>query len=73
MPNPLTTQTTIQSNPDSKIKGIVVYDVNGRVIRSVKNVNTNQFVLQRNNMPNGIYYVQIGFDKGNITKSIVVQ
>ena len=73
MPNPLTVQTTIQSNPDSKIKGIVVYDVNGRVIRSVKNVNTNQFVLQRNNMPNGIYYVQIVFDKGNITKSIVVQ
>ncbi len=72
MPNPVTTYTTIQTNIENKMKSITLFDINGKALGTSK-MNTNQYVLQRNNLPAGIYYLQIGFDKGVVTKSIVVQ
>lgn len=73
MPNPITSYTNILTSPEYKMKGIIIYDLNGRAVRSIKSINNNQYTLQRGDLGNGVYYLQIGFDKGTVTKPIVLQ
>lgn len=73
MPNPMTHQSELQTNPDYKMKRLTIYDINGRAIREVKQINSNHYTLERNALPQGVYYLQVGFDKGVITKSILIQ
>ena len=73
MPNPMTHQSELQTNPDYKMKRLTIYDINGRAVREVKQINSNHYTLERNALPQGVYYLQVGFDKGVITKSILIQ
>jgi hypothetical protein len=60
-PNPFLTQTTIRICSEVKIKdaGLVIVDVNGRTIRSVTGINSNEIILNRQDMPSGIYFYRI--------------
>ena len=55
------------------MKRLTIFDINGRAVREVKQINSNHYTLERNALPQGVYYLQVGFDKGVITKSILIQ
>jgi hypothetical protein len=72
-PNPITHYTSITSHIDHLIRRVTVYDANGRQLETISKVNTNQYTWQRNGLPTGLYYMQVGFDKGTITKPVLIQ
>lgn len=70
MPNPAKDFVTILSD-NRTIKGIVIYDAAGRTIKAIPNVNSNKYELQRNNLPAGVYYAQVRFEKENATVKLM--
>lgn len=73
MPNPMVSQTTLQTNRDFPMKSVTLYDINGRLIGKTGNLKTNNFLLERRGLPQGTYYIQIGFDKGVVVKPLLIQ
>lgn len=72
-PNPMVNQTVLQTNSSYPMKSITLYDVNGRMVGQTSRLNTSEFTIERRGMPQGTYFVQIAFDKGTITKSLLIQ
>ena len=65
-PNPMTSQTSFTTKIDNPIKGLVIYDVNGNVVRQINKINSSEYTLYRGDLSNGVYYVQFGFfDNGH--------
>ena len=58
-PNPFSTQTVISFGVQSNIDEIKIIDVNGRLVKQFKNINDNYFVLHKENLKSGLYYVHI--------------
>lgn len=71
-PNPFSLQTTIYFSNDELHK-IKIVDLLGKEIRSI-NIKGKQYVIERGQMPAGIYFVQTIGEKNNITnKKIIIQ
>ena len=62
-PNPATKQLTIQSA--SKIKSIKIYNLFGRLIKTVFSNNTLSQTINIENLTSGLYIVNVTSEKGN--------
>jgi acetyl esterase/lipase len=69
-PNPATTEVTITS-AEADILGFELYDVNGRRVRA-ENVNARRFILERNGLRAGAYFLQLSFDQGNVVRKVML-
>jgi hypothetical protein len=60
-PNPFSDNTTfvIQSNKPNESYSFELLDVLGKQVRFIKEINTREFQLSRNGLPNGIYFYKI--------------
>lgn len=61
VPNPFSTQTVVKisENTPLSIKGIFeLFDTNGRLVRT-ENYSKNEFILERQGLPAGIYFYKI--------------
>ncbi|MCB0706172.1 MAG: T9SS type A sorting domain-containing protein [Saprospiraceae bacterium] len=70
-PNPATQEVYLESGQDSPMLDVMVYDLSGRLLQSHMNQHTNEFILDRNNLPTGMYLVKIRFEKGMITQKLI--
>lgn len=73
-PNPLSTSTTIKvSNSNGSIQ-LKVYDVLGKLVKTL-NTNTNEIVLQKDNLKTGVYMLNIYSEDGSFqdTKKLIVK
>jgi len=61
-PNPATTQLTVELENLTSSYTITVYDQMGRLVRHESNLVDHYYELNRQNLPTGIYYVQLTFD-----------
>lgn len=61
-PNPAYDFVAIKSDKNM-IKGIVVYDASGRAVKAVGDINSYHYQLNRENLPEGVYYAQVRFEK----------
>ncbi len=68
-PNPNNGRFTI-NNEQLKIKNVYVYDVYGKLLKSVE-ANANTVDLDVRELSAGIYFVRISTDKGVVTKNFV--
>ena len=68
-PNPTTGQFTIE-NSELRIENVEVYDVYGKLIKTVK-VEDYKAVVDLTANASGIYFARIYTDKGMVTKQIV--
>lgn len=69
-PNPANEFVTIASESRT-IKGIVIYDSAGRTVKAIPDVNATKYELFRNNLPAGIYYAQVRFEKENASVKLI--
>jgi len=59
-PNPVSIRTTISfSNPDHSAYQLIIYDISGRVRRRVQNLYGESIILQRDDLPSGIYLIEL--------------
>jgi hypothetical protein len=59
-PNPMTTKAEIYfPNPNKEMHTIKVYSISGQEITSWENINTEVFSIERGNLANGMYIVEL--------------
>lgn len=67
-PNPAIDRLKIATNEDYPIQAYYVYDLEGRLVQAQVDMNSTNFEIQRNNLPSGLYLVDLRFAEGRITK-----
>ncbi|MBK7939312.1 MAG: T9SS type A sorting domain-containing protein [Lewinellaceae bacterium] len=73
LPNPAKTEINFLAQEDNQILSVELVDISGRTVRSFRNVNSNQFTIQREGMTAGIYIAKVQFREGLIAKKIVLE
>lgn len=69
-PSPAENQVTFSTASDYVINDVYVYDVQGRLVKAKTHVDSNNYNLERFNLPSGNYMVNLIFKQGMITKQI---
>jgi Leucine-rich repeat (LRR) protein len=69
-PNPVNSIVNINSNYNSTIKSVTLYDALGRLLLS-QEVNKSNFVLDTSNQDSGVYLLKIVTDNGSRIEKIV--
>ena len=68
-PNPASDILTIAT--ELRVEEIAIYDIYGRAVRQQVNETTGQQVVDVADLENGIYFINIKTDKGNIVKRFI--
>jgi ribosomal protein S11 len=58
-PNPFSDQTTLYLSVPYKHATLVIYNSFGQSIKEINNISERTITLQRDNLPSGIYFIQI--------------
>ncbi|WP_185956520.1 T9SS type A sorting domain-containing protein [Changchengzhania lutea] len=58
-PNPFSLQTTLQSDRFLKNVTMTVYNIQGQVVKEIKNISGQTVTLFRDNLPSGLYFIQM--------------
>lgn len=70
-PNPSSSDVNFISN-EEMIQSLDIVDIAGRNIRTVE-VNSNQYKLDRNDLSNGVYFVNMHFEAGSMTRKLILK
>lgn len=63
-PNPFSNFTTIKmEHPNISNHNLTLYNEQGQIVRTINNNNTNTIVIEKNNLPSGLYFFQITHKK----------
>ncbi len=72
-PNPSNNEVNFISESSEKILGFQLFDLSGRVIFEIDELNTTMFTLKRNQLSNGMYIAKLRFEEGLLTRRIVLK
>jgi hypothetical protein len=64
-PNPFTASTTIKPTADLQHANLQLYNAAGQIVRQIDNLSGSSISLERGDLPNGIYNIQL--KQGNAT------
>lgn len=67
-PNPATTELYITVSDETPIRSYAIYDISGRIVRNITDLNSSSVNLRRESLQNGMYFIKMNFDKGSLTK-----
>lgn len=71
-PNPATNQIQINGVADAKFVDLI--DANGRVVRHLNlRDNQNTILMNRNELPSGLYFIKVQFENSTSVKKILFQ
>jgi hypothetical protein len=70
-PNPAQSVISFESEIYNPIQSIELFDLSGRSINYVKNINSSNYQLNRGSIPNGMYIAKVKFEGGILSKKIV--
>jgi acetyl esterase/lipase len=71
-PNPAVDAVNFETE-NTPIRAIYVYDLSGRLVKAHTDINQNKFTMPRHVLNSGMYFAEIRFDKGVITKKIMFE
>lgn len=72
-PNPASYQLNLSVSDATPIQSIALYDISGRVMLNISDVNASHYTLRRDQLQNGIYIIRLQFEKGVISKKVVFE
>jgi len=58
-PNPFSSETTIKTNRNLNGADLTIYNTFGQEVKSIKNISGQTIKLHRDNLPGGIYFIQL--------------
>ena len=70
-PNPSKGKMTI-SLPDFEFFDLVIYDIMGKIVLSESKVS-QQYIIAENTLENGSFILQLIYEKGIITKKLIIE
>ncbi len=72
-PNPASNEVTLTVPSEFLMQGIELFDASGRMVRSMRSLNHSSAILDRGNLPNGIYTAKVYFAEGVMARMIVFE
>ncbi len=73
-PNPATNFFTLTvPNSNDRIQFVKLFDVSGKIILEMREINKAYITIDRQNLPAGLYTIKIGLSIGEITEKVVLQ
>lgn len=66
VPNPFSSQTTIQSSIALENGSLLVYNSIGQLMKTINNINGQQITFSRDNLPGGLYFAHLMQDNKSI-------
>ena len=68
-PNPFSSSTIIQTQANTILKDacLTVYNSFGQQVKQLKNISGQTIILQRDDLSNGLYYINLTQDNKTIT------
>lgn len=72
-PNPASLAVQISVSEETPVRSYAIYDISGRMVRNVTQVDASFIELQRESLHNGLYVVRLHFDQGIISKKIIFE
>lgn len=61
-PNPFVSVATLRTDKILENGTLTVYNINGQMVKQIKNISGQTITLHRDNLPGGIYYMQLTQD-----------
>lgn len=72
-PNPFSVQSNLQINGSLENASVVLYNQFGQAVKQITNITGQSVIIQRDNLPSGLYFVRlVENNKVIITKKIVI-
>ena len=73
-PNPFSTSATLQINSAFKIQNaeLCIYDLLGVEVKRVNHISAHEIKLNRDNLPSGVYFIQVRNNEQTITRKILI-
>ncbi len=73
-PNPARSAVTIETvGEEYRMKSIQIFDLSGREVKSIRNIDTNRKEVNNLDLPSGMYIVKARLDKGIVSQKLIVQ
>ncbi len=72
-PNPAQKFITFESDATNPIQGVEIFDLSGRSMKQVKNINNHFYQMDRGTLPNGLYIAKVKFEGGILSKKIILE
>jgi hypothetical protein len=72
-PNPATDYVVFRTDEDMPMKDIAVYNMEGKLLRVVMDINNHAYEFQRKNLAPGMYVVKLRFEDGILSKKLVIR
>ncbi len=69
-PNPAENYINFNAE-EAQILDLQLFDISGRMIKSIQNINSNNYQLNRGNIPPGIYIAKVRFEEGIIGEKVI--
>ncbi len=70
-PNPITSILSVSTSENIIVKNIVITDLQSKLVKESKNINSSNFQVDLSLLSGGIYMVHINSDNGTVTKKII--
>ncbi|MBK8053900.1 MAG: T9SS type A sorting domain-containing protein [Saprospiraceae bacterium] len=72
-PNPATSEINITVADNKPVKSYAIYDISGRMLRNMNDVNSSFVAVRRENLQDGMYLIQLRFEEGVLTKKVIFE
>jgi hypothetical protein len=73
-PNPAVSYFTLRlDDQKEKMKYVQLFDMTGKLVYQIKNINSNEVQVSREDLPTGLYMVKIGLNKKEIQGKLVFE
>lgn len=70
-PNPASEVVRFKTANEFPIEKIYVYDLQGRLVKAMVDIESTQFTMQRNGLAPGTYFAKVMFKNGFVTKQVM--
>ena len=71
-PNPFSTSTTLQTEHFLKNAILTIYTQQGQIIAQIENISGNTITINRSNLPEGVYFIQLVSGDSIYTDKVVI-
>jgi acetyl esterase/lipase len=71
-PNPVLESLTIKLSDNDLIQYVSVIDINGKVVLTLKDINSNYYILNRNGIHTGTYFLNVRTNQGEFVHKVIL-
>ena len=72
-PNPATATINLVADEQYRIRQLDVFDITGRRVAQIRNIDQATYTFNRGSLPNGQYILQLRFDEGTAAQKVFLR